>query len=1506
MRKLLLNPTPLFRKLRQLSLLLTLLLALPQTAMGETVTKTITLNKTVDETNFPEGQNLTLGSITLPVTITENGAPYNGQITIESASISSYSSNTNGAVFKMKGSNGSNSQFHLEVPGNYPAIPSQVTVETAYANASENGAYFSVELDGSLDPGNTHDYKSTSTSLPNTTVTFTADGNPRTNRSSEGTFDIWFTIGANWDLQTQTQTTVTVKEISITYTRDVYGITVAGTSVKSDNATDILGDGKVSYNATTNTLTLNGATINYTTGDAITASTTDPLNVNVIGTNSISCGDNKAFNTSGNLVFQTSGGVAPGQLTITSTSNINPQSYYTCGGTVTYENDLAATSNGANSVIISCLGYELYIDGTRVTPGNASDILTGANAGKVSYNAADNILTLNGASLSKIRTEISGLKINLVGTNTIVASDSAAIQRAIPNNNVSGSAITLSFNGTGNLTITKKLITGTNYYSSINNYITVSYNDGLVSEDGTSTTRISKGYNLTIAGTTVTELNSPDVFGDSKVSFTPASSGNNNTNTLTLNGVSFNNSIISNLDNLTILIQGDNDLANNQSGASGYISSTNTNAPLILKGGTGDCTLRLDDDYGNAVISGFASVTYDGVYLSTSRAAKYVTGTGAAIKDLDGGIVQLATITTTHYYPLWVNSIQVYEGIKDDIYRDGQNSDPIRATFAPASNTLTLNGVSIDSSNGIESGLNSLTINLKGNNSINTNTSAYYSPICSMEAVPLTIQKATDATNGELRLGSAFDVPQVVKGFSSVSHTGLNFASKTGSSITDAATKDAVLSSATIYPLWVRGTMVTGINKDHILGASDTSVTFDGTNTLTLNGADFSGMIESGLGNLTIHLTGTNKIQQSNNETNLITSSNSGVLTFETDATPGDLSFLNFGNPASVFSGTPFSGFSNIVYGTGIDYDDTNKKVCNISYPLTVAGTTVTSLNKNGVLGDNKVTFDPSSNTITLNGATINGSSGIVYNGTTDFTIALNGSNSIVNTTGNYAIVKTTTTNSLKFEKATNASTAELALKWATGDKAISANDSILGNGLYWKPIAATQMNITDNPEFVIVGDYAIPDGTPVNGATSGTITYNATDKLLTISSFSQTFAQDAIKTSVSGLKVKLVGASTITCNDNDGRAFTATTASASIQFVKNDADSKLTMNTTYDPLYNFATGAITYDGLYYYGVSINQYIIKPKNSPTIKFVVRDQTAGSIPASQSDYVYFPDNGIQIPYAASYYAPKPVFSDHYQLSDTTRYEYTMSVDGVVQFALGGTTQGNPGKIDYADDGKLNILKSGELTITCTFPGNLQNEPCSASYTLKITRDFNNPFAKKPAEQIYATYYNEYEDLSLPDGIVAYIVTGVSGNSVTTTATGYLPQNTAVLLEKTGNVGTTITGYTGSAGNFNGNLLKYTSANAVVNTTGKEYILYKNEFVKATGNISGSCYLDLSGTNLPARGVLGIGNDGSTAIEGIDVEATEDETWYDLQGRRIQKPTKAGIYIVNGKKVIINNK
>ena len=48
------------------------------------------------------------------------------------------------------------------------------------------------------------------------------------------------------------------------------------------------------------------------------------------------------------------------------------------------------------------------------------------------------------------------------------------------------------------------------------------------------------------------------------------------------------------------------------------------------------------------------------------------------------------------------------------------------------------------------------------------------------------------------------------------------------------------------------------------------------------------------------------------------------------------------------------------------------------------------------------------------------------------------------------------------------------------------------------------------------------------------------------------------------------------------------------------------------------------------------------------------------------------------------------------------------------------------------------------------------------------------------------------------------------------------------------------------------------------------------------------------------------DCTTAIKRIEQETTTNEQWYDLLGRRIEQPTKSGIYIKNGKKVVINNK
>lgn len=1243
MRQRLLQHLSLAKPLRLALVLFTLLLTLPQTAWGEEITKTITFNKTINTVN--SGINNSTMSVSINEQITGVASPsYDGEITIldNINGINSYSCSANGAVFKMNGSS-TNSTFSLKIPGNYPAKPSKVIVKAAYANgalASNSLYYFKIGVDDEY--GDTYHYKlTTGPSNDNVEAEFTADGSPRTNRNSEGPLIVDFVIKAIDTQSENDRTTITVKEISITYTREVYGITVAGTSVKSDNATDILGDGKVSYNATTKTLKLDGANINYTSGDAITASTTDPLNVNVVGANSISCGDHKAFNTNGNLVFQTSSGVAPGQLTITSTSNIDPQSYYTCAGSVSYQNGLAARNLTSNSVLIST-NYGINVGGTVVTSDNATDVL---NNNTVSYDASDNILTLDGATISgAISTERDNLTIKLKGTNTITTTNSYGVNGIISDKN------------TGTLTFTKEganasLIIGSNV-SVIRGFANLGLeNSGLYTNTSTpykikndssyprladattsdtDTTAIKNitisdvaTYQLWVSGVQVTE--GANITG---AGITGTVTFNASNNTLSLNGASISGILLNNLDELKIEFTGANSITNNY-----YITSLNTNAALTMSGTGVNSTFAINTGTSSTcAVSGFASVTLsDGTYLQTDDACRYKPENKAYIKNSSNSYSDNLTFTTTPYYPLWVYDTQVSSNYNNVALTSGT------ASYDATNHILTFENAVISSSNAIESELSDfLVIALKGNNRLEINTGSN-SPIMSgYDTATLTIKKAdiNDINDCQLELGFyGTSNPPVIKGFKSVDYTGLNFVSKTATSPDAATATDATFSSATIYPLWVAGTMVTGS------ASSGAGWSYDGnTNTLTLDNytSSYDGhAFAINMPSLNVYLKGTNTIGFNNimGSQPFYSYYNDATLTFSTDEN-------NMGKLDASYYGTFCNGYVNTIY-------------CN--------------------------------------------------------------------------------------------------------------------NGLGYYP-----------------------------------------------------------------------------------------------------SDRK----------------------------------IEAKKTPTIKFVERDQTTSNIPNDPSNYVYVAENGtIEMNYVSNFYAPKPIFSNDYQLSDSTRYEYSMSVNDVVAFTLGGTTQGNPGKIDYADNGEVSILKSGTVTITCTFPGNMQNKPCSASYTFKITRDFNNPFANQPAEQIYATYYNGDEDLTLPDGITAYVITGLSGNTVTTTATGYLPHEVPVLLEKTGNVGTTITGYTGSAGNFSGNLLKY--ADQTFSSTGKEYVLYMNEFVKATGDIPNSkCYLDMSSVN-PTRGMYGIG-DGTTSIRELRMENEGRDEWYDLQGRRIEQPTKAGLYIKNGKKVIVNIK
>lgn len=168
------------------------------------------------------------------------------------------------------------------------------------------------------------------------------------------------------------------------------------------------------------------------------------------------------------------------------------------------------------------------------------------------------------------------------------------------------------------------------------------------------------------------------------------------------------------------------------------------------------------------------------------------------------------------------------------------------------------------------------------------------------------------------------------------------------------------------------------------------------------------------------------------------------------------------------------------------------------------------------------------------------------------------------------------------------------------------------------------------------------------------------------------------------------------------------------------------------------------------------------------------------------------------------------------------------------------------------------------------------------------------------QTYATFYDASESFLAPQGIVAYIITGVSGNSVTVKAVSYIKAGIPVLLQKTST--STETEET-TDDIFATNILKYAEVDVTAN--GGQYVLYKNEFVKATGSItSGKCYLEPTGTFFAGTRGFSIagGAEGTTAISDAVVDSDHSE-WFDLQGRKIEKPSRKGLYIRDGKKIVV---
>ena len=186
-----------------------------------------------------------------------------------------------------------------------------------------------------------------------------------------------------------------------------------------------------------------------------------------------------------------------------------------------------------------------------------------------------------------------------------------------------------------------------------------------------------------------------------------------------------------------------------------------------------------------------------------------------------------------------------------------------------------------------------------------------------------------------------------------------------------------------------------------------------------------------------------------------------------------------------------------------------------------------------------------------------------------------------------------------------------------------------------------------------------------------------------------------------------------------------------------------------------------------------------------------------------------------------------------------------------------------------------------------------------------------------ENTYGAIYSETA-IQVPEGMTAYVITGIDEETgtVKTESVDFIPARTAILLKKgTDAIAMTHVPYTGTKTAPTNNKLNYSDPNspAKPSTTDNWYVLYNNKFVKVTTNTEvkgGKCYLNLNGTAAGTRGFYNIGNgEGTTAIREVKNgevkgENWADGEWFDLQGRRLSaKPNKSGLYILNGKKIVV---
>lgn len=273
---------------------------------------------------------------------------------------------------------------------------------------------------------------------------------------------------------------------------------------------------------------------------------------------------------------------------------------------------------------------------------------------------------------------------------------------------------------------------------------------------------------------------------------------------------------------------------------------------------------------------------------------------------------------------------------------------------------------------------------------------------------------------------------------------------------------------------------------------------------------------------------------------------------------------------------------------------------------------------------------------------------------------------------------------------------------------------------------------------------------------------------------------------------------------------------------------------------------------------------------------------------------------------------------------TSVTLTSSVYGAnIYYTTDGTT---PTTYSYRYSSPITVNSSMTLKARAYRDGYETSDILTEQYTILVEQKRSVTTSSAG----YATFYDSSYAFELPESLSASVVTDANNNKLTynkiadgATSNNVVPKGVAVMLASSQKKASSYTltstdktvSYTGT------NLLKGSDATTMTNG-GSDSYYYKLSYGHTGTNLSnvfgwywgaangGAFQIDghkawlVIPKSAGAKGYVSFTEDEATAIQDIEDATGDASIYYDLQGRRVNAPTSRGIYIQNGKKVVIN--